>query len=298
MEQQNGSNTMLMEESSNPTKNKDEGWHDVVKRRGKEIISKETPNGIKFTIDNNTTKVTSNFFNILQDKENGDMEDAEPSQVNLEEHDTSANQQNQVRSSRWDKAQKEKEGKASKRHQPKFNVRSTRSGNAASITNPEAELQGEMLSLVIKDPKDIKNIQNKRKKFTGEVSIPKEVTLQGEFRDDDGIIRKKEADQLTKWASLTNKMETREDTISQGANWKGEVNTENHGMYNKQEGGYNNNHEPPDKQHREPRERDEYEGVYHDVEVMETEFELTHNREDGQTMSDDEAIRGTNRSKS
>lgn len=93
-------------------------------------------------------------------------------------------------------------------------------------------------------------------------------------------------------------METREDTISQGANWKGEVNTENHGMYNKQESGYNNNHEPPDKQHREPRERDEYEEVYHDVEVMETEFELTHNREDGQTMSDDEAIRGTNRSKS
>ncbi|KAH0693805.1 hypothetical protein KY285_020902 [Solanum tuberosum] len=214
MEQQNGSNTMPMEESSNPTKNKDEGCHDVVKRRGKETISKETPNGIKFTIDNKTTKVTSNFFNILQDKENGDMEDAEPSQVNLEEHDTSANQQNQVRSSRWDKAQKEKEGKASKRHQPKLNVRSTRSGNAASITNPEAELQGEMLSLVIKDPKDIKNIQNKRKKFTGEVSIPKEVTLQGEFRDDDGIIRKKEADQLTKWVSLTNKMGTREDTIS------------------------------------------------------------------------------------
>ncbi|KAH0714785.1 hypothetical protein KY285_007610 [Solanum tuberosum] len=93
-------------------------------------------------------------------------------------------------------------------------------------------------------------------------------------------------------------MGTREDTISQGANWKGEVNTKTHGMYNKQEGGYNNNHEPPDKQHREPRERDEYEEVYHDVEVMETEFELTHTREEGQTMSDDEAIRGTNRSKS
>ncbi|KAG5575817.1 hypothetical protein H5410_055951 [Solanum commersonii] len=201
IEQQNGSNTMPIEESSNPTKNKDEGWHNVVKRRGKEIDSKETPNGKKFTIDNNTTKVTNNFFNILQDKENGDMKDAEPSQVNLEEHDTSANQQNQVRSSRWDKAQKEKEGKASKRHQPKLSVRSTRSRNATSITNPEAELQGEILSL-----------------FTGEVSIPKEVTLQGEFRDDDGIIREKKADQLTKWASLTNKMRTREDTISQGAN--------------------------------------------------------------------------------
>ncbi|KAK4711752.1 hypothetical protein R3W88_006265 [Solanum pinnatisectum] len=215
------------------------------------------------------------------DKENGDMAIAEPSQVNLEEYDTSANQQNQVRISRWDKVQKEKEGKASKRYQQKLNVRSTRSENTASITNPEAELQGKMLSLVIKDPKDIKNIQNKRKKFTGEVSIPKEVTLQGEFRDDDGIVRKTKADQLTKWASLTNKTGTREGIISQGANWKREVNTETHGMYNKQEGGYNNNHEPPDKQHREPRERDEYEEVYHNVEVMETEFELTHTKEEG-----------------
>ncbi|KAG5575818.1 hypothetical protein H5410_055952 [Solanum commersonii] len=31
---------------------------------------------------------------------------------------------------------------------------------------------------------------------------------------------------------------------------------------------------------------------------METKFELTHTREEGQTMSNDEAIRGTNRSKS
>lgn len=51
-----------------------------------------------------------------------------------------------------------------------------------------------MLSLVTKDPNEIKNIQNKRKKFT----IPKEVTLEGQFKDEDGVIWKREVDQLFK----------------------------------------------------------------------------------------------------
>lgn len=91
-----------------------------------------------------------------------------------------------------------------------------------------------MLSLVIKDPKDIKkkkSIQNTRKKFARKVTRLKEITLQGEFRDDDGIIRKKEADQLTKWTPINTNVKAQEETFFQGANRKREVDTEIHGMY-------------------------------------------------------------------
>ena len=101
---------------------------------------------------------------------------------------------------------------------------------------------------VTKDPYEIKNIQNKRKKFTKEFTIPKEVALQGQFKDEDGVIRKREVDQLSKWTPHNNKNRAPEEIILTSVLIeKGKQIFELKKRHCDQEDKFNNNHGPPDQ---------------------------------------------------
>lgn len=99
----------------------------------------------------------------------------------MEEQNNTQDTQQQERSTRWDKAQKKKESGRIKKQQAALSITSTRSRTIANSRNIDTDLQGEIVSLVIKNPKDIiKGLQNKRKKSDKTVVIPNDITIQGE----------------------------------------------------------------------------------------------------------------------
>lgn len=109
---------------------------------------------------------------------------------NVENQNTTKAQH--VKSTRWDKAQQKKENGRLKKQQIGLNIRNTRSRTIANTNIIDTDLQGEMVSLVIKDSQEIKGLQNKRKKFEKPIAIPNDITLQGETRDANRAIKREE----------------------------------------------------------------------------------------------------------
>ncbi|KAG5571758.1 hypothetical protein H5410_061524 [Solanum commersonii] len=89
------------------------------------------------------------------------MDTAGCSNENMEEQNNTQDTQQQERSTRWDKAQKKKESGRIKKQQAALSITSTRSRTIANSRNIDTDLQGEIVSLVIKNPKDIIKGQGK-----------------------------------------------------------------------------------------------------------------------------------------
>lgn len=58
-----------------------------------------------------------------------------------------------------------------------LNIRNARSRTTANTNLIDRDLKGEMVSLVIKEPKEVKGLQRKRKKFEKPIVIPNDITL-------------------------------------------------------------------------------------------------------------------------
>ncbi|KAJ8548960.1 hypothetical protein K7X08_032323 [Anisodus acutangulus] len=111
----------------------------------------------------------------------------------------------QPRHTRWDKVQgkKEKERiieKAEKQLE-NLNIRRTRSNTQQSYNSEEKELQREVLELGVK-AKAPKELINKRRKFSKEVTIPEDVVLVGESREANSNIRKEGRNHGNTWTPL------------------------------------------------------------------------------------------------
>ncbi|OIT03867.1 hypothetical protein A4A49_51456 [Nicotiana attenuata] len=220
-------------------------WKNVEKKRGKGMNNNGTSMGQQQNKSNNNEK-----------------------NVNIEEQDSTQDHQDtqqQERTTRWDKDQKDKEKEKNKKQQTGLNIRSTRIRNTTNNNKVNAEIQGEMISLIIKDPKECKVMRNK-KKFAKTITIPEGITLQGETRDISG-------------------------TESTGSNRVEEIDVGEQNKNKEQESRYNISHEPPNLDPSIAEERDEYEEVFHDLDVMETNSTIINNEEERKTQSDDELTR-------
>ncbi|KAK4339634.1 hypothetical protein RND71_041096 [Anisodus tanguticus] len=128
-----------------------------------------------------------------------------------------------------------------------------------------------MVSLVIKDPKDIKGLHHKRKKFVKKVTIPDDTTLQGETRELNGAVKRIETDKISTWTPLN---------IPQGAQRKTIISEDSRveeiglGLQNRNSGQeivYKTSHKPLDLNPTEEDERGEYDEVFYDMDSMETD---------------------------
>ncbi|XP_019227290.1 PREDICTED: uncharacterized protein LOC109208615 [Nicotiana attenuata] len=94
---------------------------------------------------NNRTEV-NNSFNLLQEGiEDGQMDTTICKNVSMEEHDSKQDHQGtqqQERTTRWDKVQKDKQKEKSKKYQTGLNLRSARTRNATKNNKVDTELQG------------------------------------------------------------------------------------------------------------------------------------------------------------
>ncbi|KAJ8567663.1 hypothetical protein K7X08_019871 [Anisodus acutangulus] len=177
--------------------------------------------------------------------------------------------QKQEKITRWDKAKKNKESERINKQPAGFTIRISRSRTIVNISNN--------VSLVIKDPKEIKGLQNKRKKFGKTFEIPKDITLQGETIY--GEIRNIETCKITTWTPLNIPKKGQMKT-SISMDDKGEdIDPGAQDMINNQEIEYMSSHEPPDPKPTTKVTREEYDEVFHDMDSMETDLAISNRAE-------------------
>ncbi|KAK4360407.1 hypothetical protein RND71_019359 [Anisodus tanguticus] len=111
----------------------------------------------------------------------------------------------QPRHTRWDKVQGKKEKERmiekAKKQQENLNIRRTKSNTQQSYNSEEKELQREVLELGVK-AKAPKELINKRRKISKEVTIPEDVVLVGESREANNTIRKEGRNHGNTWTPL------------------------------------------------------------------------------------------------
>ncbi|KAK4338821.1 hypothetical protein RND71_040283 [Anisodus tanguticus] len=219
------------------------------------------------------------------------MDTIDCNDVNLEEQNNTREFQKLKKITRWDKAKKNKRSGRINKQPAGFTIRSSRSRTIVDISNNDTELQVEMVSLVIKYPKEIKGLQNKMKKFGKTFGISKDITLQGETRDLNGEIRSIETGKITTWTPLNIPKKGQMKT-SISMNDKGEyIDLGAQDRINNQEIEYISSHEPPDLKPTTEVTREEYEEVFHDMDSMETDLATSNRVEFRKAQSDDELFR-------
>lgn len=149
-----------------------------------------------------------------------------------------------------------------------------------------------MLDLVIAGPKDTIHPHNKKKRFSKQVTIPDEVTLQGETREINGNIKKKGTDQTTNWPALNLEQVNQERSIFIEDEGMEVRNPSLSGRRREKVFILNKDLEPPDQGEQREKSTEEFKEAFQDIVSIETEMDIAYRKESRLVSSDDELTRG------